>query len=73
MAGQGLKELVGRAMIDPDFLESLRRDPAAVLADYQLTPEEERSVRQALARLAAAPPARRAREFQSALVKRWAV
>jgi len=39
VAEQGLKELVGRAMIDPDFLQALVRDPHTVLVDYQLSPE----------------------------------
>ena len=55
MAEQGLKELVGRVMIDPDFLQALVRDPHAVLADYQLSAEERTSVLQAVAKLSLAP------------------
>ncbi len=72
MAEQGLKELVGRVMIDPDFLQDLVRDPHAVLADYQLSAEERASVLQAVAKLTLAPQSQRARVFQTALVKRWA-
>lgn len=72
MTRQGLKDLVGRVMIDPEFLHSLARDPHAVLADYELSAEERASVLQALARLAATPRAERARAFQTALVRRWA-
>ena len=72
MAGQGLRELVGRAMIDPDFLQALVRDPGAVLADYQLSADERTSVLQAIAKLSLTPESQRARAFQSALVKRWA-
>ena len=69
---QGLKELVGRVMIDPDFLQALVRDPHTVLADYQLSPEERTSVLQAIAKLMVTPQSQRARTFQTALVKRWA-
>jgi hypothetical protein len=72
MAEQGLKELVGRAMIDPDFLQVLIQDPGSVLAEYQLSEEERRSVLQAIAKLSLAPQSQQARAFQTALVKRWA-
>ena len=72
VAEQGLKELVGRVMIDPDFLQALVRDPHTVLADYQLSAEERTSVLQAVAKLSLTPQSRRARVFQTALVKRWA-
>ena len=72
MAGQGLRELVGRVMIDPDFLQTLIREPGAVLADYQLSAEERASVLQAIAKLSVTPQSQQARAFQSALVKRWA-
>ena len=72
MADQGLKELVGRVMIDPDFLQALVRDPHGVLADYQLSPEERTSVLVAIAKLTVTPRSQQARTFQSALVKRWA-
>ena len=72
MAEQGLKELVGRVMIDPDFLRALVQDPHAVLADYELSAEERTSVLQAIAKLMVTPQSQRARAFQTALVKRWA-
>ena len=71
MAEQGLKELVGRVMIDPDFLQTLVRDPHGVLADYQLSAEEQTSVLQAIAKLMVMPQAQRVQTFQTALVKRW--
>jgi len=37
---QGLRDLVGRAMVDPDFLVALQRSPNALLADYELTADE---------------------------------
>lgn len=72
MAGQGLKELVGRVMIDPEFLQVLVGDPSAVLGDYQLSAEERALVLQAIAKLAHAPRAQRAQVLRTALVKRWA-
>ena len=72
MAEQGLKELVGRVMIDPDFLQALLRDSHTVLADYQLSPEERTAVLVAIAKLTVTPQSQRARVFQTALVKRWA-
>ncbi len=72
MAGQGLRDLVGRVMIDPDFLQALVRDPGTVLADYQLSAEERASVLQAIAKLSLTPESQQARAFQTALVKRWA-
>ncbi len=72
MAEQGLRELVGRVMIDPDFLRALVQDPQALLADYELSAEERTSVLQAIAKLMVTPQPQRARAFQTALVKRWA-
>jgi hypothetical protein len=66
-----LHELVGRAMIDPDFLEDLRRAPEPVLAEYELTEAERAAVRSALARLGAAS-AQHAYEFRNALLRRVA-
>ncbi len=72
MAEQGLRELVGRVMIDPEFLQALVRDPYTVLADYELSGEERASVLQAIAKLSVTPQSQQARAFQTALVKRWA-
>jgi hypothetical protein len=66
-----LHELIGRAMIDPDFLEDLRRAPELLLAEYELSDDERAAVRQALDRLDAAPT-RRAHEFRNALLRRVA-
>src|ERR1043166_4613187 len=35
-----LPELIGRAMIDPDFLADLQRSPEPILAQYELTADE---------------------------------
>lgn len=72
MGQQGFRELVGRAMIDPDFLAELVRAPDAVLDGYSLSPEERAAVLQAVAKLGSTPSHRHAQVFQSALVKRWA-
>jgi hypothetical protein len=69
---RGLRELIGRAMIDPDFVVDLQRSPDTVLAQFQLTDDEKSIVRQALLHLAQTPPRLRAREFHSALIRRVA-
>jgi hypothetical protein len=68
---QRLHELIGRAMIDPDFLEELRRSPDAVLAEYELSDNERAAVRHALDRLGSAS-ARHVHEFHNALLRRVA-
>jgi hypothetical protein len=69
---QRLPDLVGRAMIDPDFLADLQRSPEIVLAQYELDDDERSTVLRALARLATAPAGTRAQEFQTALIRRVA-
>ena len=69
---QGLRELVGRAMVDPDFLVELVRSPNALLADYELTDGERATILQALARLARTPAGERRHEFRNALLRRVA-
>ena len=56
---QGLRELVGRAMIDPEFLADLQRAPDAMLAEFQLSDDERTTVAQALEKIGsnAGPPA----------------
>jgi hypothetical protein len=67
-----LTELIGRAMIDPDFLADLQRAPETVLAQYELSDEERRTVLGALARLSQAPASERGRALQAALIRRVA-
>jgi hypothetical protein len=67
---QGLRELIGRAMVDQEFLADLQREPDVVLADFQLDPEERTTVLSALARLAAAPSGQRAVALRNALLRR---
>jgi hypothetical protein len=69
---QSLVELIGRAMIDPDFLAELQRAPETVLAQFELNDDERRTVLGALARMRAAPADERAQEFRTALIRRVA-
>ena len=65
-----LPDLVGRAMIDPEFLTELRRSPDAVLAQYELTDEEGTVVRRALQRLDRNPTPHQIDELKHALLRR---
>jgi hypothetical protein len=69
---QGLRELVGRAMIDADFLADLQRTPETVLAQYELSSTERATVEQALVRLALTPSHQRAHALRNALIQRVA-
>ena len=69
---QGLRDLVGRVMIDPEFLAELQRAPEPVLAQYELSDTERATVRQALARLAKTPASERRHKFRSSLISRVA-
>ena len=67
-----LPELVGRLMVDPDFLAEIQRAPETVLGQYELSEDELLAVRQALERLADTPPGRRAHALRTVLLKRVA-
>jgi hypothetical protein len=69
---KGLRELVGRVMIDPEFLAELQRAPESLLAEYELSDAERATVRQALARLARTPSNERRHAFRSSLISRVA-
>jgi len=69
---QRLPELIGRAMIDPDFLADLQKSPDVVLAQYELSADERSTVLGAIARLDKAPVRERAQAFRSALIRRVA-
>jgi hypothetical protein len=69
---QGLRELIGRAMIDPEFMADLQRSPDTVLAQFQLNAKESTAVRHALLHLAQTPPHKQARELHTALIRRVA-
>ena len=69
---QRLPELVGRAMIDPEFFADLQRAPETILAEYELSEDERTTVLGALARLGQATGGQRAAAFRSALIRRVA-
>ena len=72
MGRPGIRDLIGRAMIEKEFLSELVRDPETVLAGFDLDPEERDALMQAVARTGSGSPVERARVFQSILMKRWA-
>ena len=69
---QGLRDLVGRVMIDPEFLAQLQRSPEPLLAEYELSDAERATVQRALERLAKSPSSERRHEFHSSLISRVA-
>lgn len=70
--GRTLPDLVGRVMVDPEFLADLQRAPEIVLAQYELTDDERAAVRKALERLTDTPAAQRAPVLHAALLRRVA-
>ena len=73
MERQGFRDLVGRIMIDPDFLSELVRDPAAAHAEFTLSADERLTVLQAVGRAGEAPTAERLRAVKAVMMKRWAM
>ena len=71
-AEQGIRELVGRLMVDSDFLAALVRDPLTVLADYSLSGEERAALLRAVAKHALARESQMTRVVMTAIAKRWA-
>ena len=69
---QRLADLVGRAMIDADFLADLQRSPDTTLAQYELDEAERRAVREALVKLTDTPSPERAAVLRTALLRRVA-
>jgi hypothetical protein len=72
MARPGIRDLVGRAMIDRDFLADLVRDPALMLAEFDLSSEERAAIMQAVGKTESTTDRERARALQVVLMKRWA-
>jgi tRNA pseudouridine-54 N-methylase len=72
MGRPGIRDLVGRAMIDKTFLAELVREPAAVLAAYELAADERAAIMQAIARTDKQSERERSQALQAALMKRWA-
>lgn len=67
-----LSDLVGRAMVDAEFLAALQRAPEPILAEYELNDDERTTVLTALARLAQMPAAQRDHALRTALIRRVA-
>ena len=73
MSGErGIRELVGRLLVDADFLAQLVRDPATVLAAYDLSGDERGALLRAAARQALARESQMTRVVMTAVAKRWA-
>jgi hypothetical protein len=72
MGRPGIRDLVGRAMIDREFLARLVRDPHSVLDDFELSGDERAAILQAAIRKGAESDQDRARALQVVLMKRWA-
>lgn len=72
MARPGIRDLVGRAMIDRDFLADLVRDSSRVLAEFELSAEERAAIMQAVGKTGSGNERERARALQVVLMKRWA-
>jgi hypothetical protein len=68
----GLRELIGRAMVDEEFRERLIGDPAAVLVDFDLEADERAAIVKAATGSRHRPKREQARAFQTAMMKRWA-
>ena len=72
MASKGIQDLVGQVMIDKEFLAELIREPAQVLANFDLTPDERAAIMQALGSTSHVSDRDRARALQNVMLKRWA-
>jgi hypothetical protein len=72
VTGKAIQDLVGRVMIDREFLEGLVRDPEGVLAEYELSTDERAVILQALGRAVHVSEGQRADALQIVMLKRWA-
>jgi hypothetical protein len=72
MERPGIRDLVGRVMIDKEFLAELVRDPATVLAGFELSAEEQAAIMQAVRRSGNRSERERVRALQTVMMKRWA-
>jgi hypothetical protein len=59
-------------MIDKAFFANLLRDPATMLADYDLSAEERAAIMQAVGRTPTTSDRDRARALHNVMMKRWA-
>jgi hypothetical protein len=67
---QGLRELIGRAMVDQEFFVELQRAPESILSGYELNADERATVLAALDRLAKVPANKRVPTLRRALLRR---
>lgn len=72
MASKGIQDLVGQVMVDKEFLAELVREPARVLATFDLTADERAAITQALGSTSHVTDRERARALQNVMLKRWA-
>jgi hypothetical protein len=72
MTGKAIQDLVGRVMVDREFLADLVRDPDAVLAGFELTADERSVILQAVGRGAHVSEQERAHALELVMLKRWA-
>ena len=72
MSRPGIRELIGRAMVDEGFREALFRDPRAVLADFDLGAEERAAVMNAIMQNRDGSQGEQRRALHAALIRRWA-
>jgi hypothetical protein len=72
MTGKTLQDLVGRVMLDREFLSRLAGDPDGILAGYDLTADERDVIVEALGRAAHVPEEERAYVLQTVMLRRWA-
>jgi hypothetical protein len=72
VTGKALQDLVGRVLIDREFLATLVRDPDGVLAGYELTADERAVVMHALGHGIHGSEEERVRAVQDAMLRRWA-
>ena len=73
MEPQGFRDLVGRIMTDPDFLDDLVRAPEETLGEFTLSADERSTVLQAVGRAGQAPTPERLRAVKAVMMKRWAM
>jgi hypothetical protein len=72
MERPGIRDLVGRAMIDKEFVSELVRDPGRILVDYELSADERAAIMQAVRKTGSASERERAHALQVVMMKRWA-
>lgn len=67
-----IERIVGRAVLDREFLDALLRDPEAVLKDYDLRAEDRRRIAETVRGLSAAEARKLAAAFEAQVGERKA-